>query len=573
MEITSSGDKLRLEEYADGVIAKTKVGKRMIALGADKKYAMYLRKSTKGKKRQVRSIKDQKKDCLKEIKRAKIKISENDIFVDRFSAKKPGQRTSFSAMIDLIKKGKYNSIIAYHPDRLARNMKEGGEIIDLIDQSKIIDLKFPTYVFNNDSNGIMSLGIQFVIAKQYSDNLSLSSSRGNRNIATEGKMSNKNKYGYTVDSHRYPIPDGDNFNILKTAFGVALENKPLKVIADWVNTQGFTYVPKVKGKAVPKHVKMTPQILSGILADPFYAGLKIYGINKIWLQKVCPNFTPMVSVEDFMLLRHKMDKTKAFDKKREQPLLLQKMVTCGYCHNVMTPYVSYDKGGKKDRYLYLKCGNKSCETKISSDGGKRSNNSQVRGKVIFEYIYSFLANGVEVTRDDFNEYQDAGQRVLVERKKDLILAIKRENQNLVQLNGDLEIYTKALANSDADSGVTINQKIKSARIEIDEKELLIKNLKTKLDETTDLLQSQTTDFETFSNLFKNLLPIVKNSTDRPLVDKIIKMVFSNFTVKDKKVTNHTLNPDFQERFKHLLIQDCRGYRIRTCNLMVPNHAR
>ncbi len=568
----TSGDKLRLEEYADGVIAKTKVGKRMIALGGVKKYAMYLRKSTKGKKRQVRSIKDQKKDCLKMIK-GKIKIGDNDIFIDRFSAKKPGQRTNFSTMIDLIKKGKYNAIVAYHPDRLARNMKEGGEIIDLIDQCKIIDLKFPTYVFNNDSNGIMSLGIQFVIAKQYSDNLSVSSSRGNRGIATEGKMSNKNKYGYKVDTHRYPIPDGDNFNILQTSFQMALENKPLKVISEWINTQSFTYIPKVKGKAIPKHIKITAQILSSILSDPFYAGLKIYGTSKIWLQKVYPSFQPMVTVEDFMLLRYKMDKTKAFDKKREQHLLLQKMVTCGYCNNLMTPYVSYDKGGKQDRFLYLKCGNQSRETKIKTADGKRPKSSQIRGKVIFEYIYKFLELGIEVTRADFEEYQSAGKKVLIDRKNGLILEIKRESQNLTQLNDDLIAYTKALANSDSDSKGAVNAEIKKVKTEVQEKELLIKNLKTKLEETVDLLQSQTTDFETFSNLFKNLLPIVKNSDDRPLVDKIIKMVFSNLTVMDKKVTNHTLNPDFEERFKHLLIQDCRGYRIRTCNLMVPNHAR
>ena len=76
------------------------------------------------------------------------------------------------------KSGKYHGLLAWSPDRLSRNMKEAGEIIEMIDLEQIQDLHFKTYQFENNPNGKMLLGILFAISKQYSDKLSVDVSRG-----------------------------------------------------------------------------------------------------------------------------------------------------------------------------------------------------------------------------------------------------------------------------------------------------------------------------------------------------------------------------------------------------------
>ena len=43
-------------------------------------------------------------------------------------------------------------------------MKEGGEIIDMIDYGSIKDLQFVTHTFSNDANGKMLLGMAFVMS-------------------------------------------------------------------------------------------------------------------------------------------------------------------------------------------------------------------------------------------------------------------------------------------------------------------------------------------------------------------------------------------------------------------------
>ena len=158
------------------------------------KYALYVRKSTSDESRQVRSIEDQVNECLELAKRLGLKVIGNPI-VEEKSAKKPNQRPLFNDMLKDTKNGKYDAILAWNPDRLSRNMLEGGKIIDMIDEEILLDLKFVTHHFSRDANGKMLLGMAFVLSKQYSDKLSQDVTRGVRNNLKEGK-SPIPKHGY-----------------------------------------------------------------------------------------------------------------------------------------------------------------------------------------------------------------------------------------------------------------------------------------------------------------------------------------------------------------------------------------
>lgn len=129
-------------------------------------YALYARKSTTSEDRQASSIEDQVKECMEKV------VVPNDlnvlkVYEESFSAKIADTRVQFKALINEIENGHIDGLIAWHPDRLARNMKEAGAIIDLVDRGLIKDLRFPTFTFENTPAGKMLLGITFVMAKQY----------------------------------------------------------------------------------------------------------------------------------------------------------------------------------------------------------------------------------------------------------------------------------------------------------------------------------------------------------------------------------------------------------------------
>ena len=103
------------------------------------KFFLYARKSTEVEDKQVQSIEAQ----LVELREFAVKegISIIQEFIEKQSAKIPG-RHIFNSMIERIENDEASGILAWHPDRLARNSIDGGKIIYLIDTGKIKFLKF-----------------------------------------------------------------------------------------------------------------------------------------------------------------------------------------------------------------------------------------------------------------------------------------------------------------------------------------------------------------------------------------------------------------------------------------------
>jgi len=148
------------------------------------RYFLYARKSTDTEDKQVLSIQSQLTEVREYAKRENLQIVQE--FQEARTAKVPG-RPIYDEMIRRIEKGKAEGIVSWHPDRLARNSIDGGKIIYLIDTGKIIDLRFPTYRFDNSAQGKFMLNIIFGQSKYYVDNLSENTKRGIREKLRRGE--------------------------------------------------------------------------------------------------------------------------------------------------------------------------------------------------------------------------------------------------------------------------------------------------------------------------------------------------------------------------------------------------
>jgi DNA invertase Pin-like site-specific DNA recombinase len=103
-----------------------------------KRFLLYARKSTDDAERQVRSIDDQIAELRDLARKEKLTISR--VFIEKQTAKVPG-RPVFNEMLDCIENGEASGILAWHPDRLARNSVDGGRIIYMVDTGRIAALK------------------------------------------------------------------------------------------------------------------------------------------------------------------------------------------------------------------------------------------------------------------------------------------------------------------------------------------------------------------------------------------------------------------------------------------------
>jgi len=142
-----------------------------------KRYFLYVRKSSELDDRQVLSIESQKAEMLQAYGHLPI----IEVIEEAKSAKAPG-RPRFERMMARIEAGEAHGIIAWHPDRLARNSVDGGRIIYALDCNKLLDLKFGQYTFENSPEGKWMLSIIFGQSKYFVDKLSKDVKRGQRTM-------------------------------------------------------------------------------------------------------------------------------------------------------------------------------------------------------------------------------------------------------------------------------------------------------------------------------------------------------------------------------------------------------
>lgn len=343
-------------------------GSRKILPKEKRRYVIYLRKSTDDERKQVRSIEDQRKECLDLAKRMGIKVRPDDIFEERFSAKTSGKREVFNAMMNGFEIGRYHGLISWSPDRLSRNMLEGGQIIEHVDHEKIQDLLFCTYAFDNTPNGKMMLGILFATSKQYSDKLAVDVARGITGAIHEGKYVGLVKKGYYADTDtgRF-MPDGVHWQLLRQAVLMRLKDKATnQEVADFLNDANFSFR---KNQDDPyKKAKMDKKTVATMFADPFYTGAYKYGDNLANLNDTY-NFLPLMTPDEFIALSRNM--SDSFNQKFigrsnvSQKLefgLLREKVICDFCDRIMTFQRTRIKRGKNagSWLLSFYCRNKEC---------------------------------------------------------------------------------------------------------------------------------------------------------------------------------------------------------------------
>jgi site-specific DNA recombinase len=280
------------------------------------KYFLYARKSTDEPDRQILSIEAQITELKEFAKRENLEIVEN--FIESETAKIPG-RPIFNEMIKRIESGEANGILAWHPDRLARNSIDGGKIIYLIDTGKIVSLKFPTFWFDSTPQGKFMLNIAFGQSKYYIDNLSENVKRGLRQKVRRGEQSGVAPTGYINDKANHKIiPDPERFPLVKKLFELyATGEYSLKELRDKITSLGLT---SRAGKI------LTVSNIQMILKNPFYYGAFYFngelhqGIHK-----------PAIAKKLFDKCQEVM-KTKAHKVKRGQKeYAFRSLLKCGEC--------------------------------------------------------------------------------------------------------------------------------------------------------------------------------------------------------------------------------------------------
>ena len=245
-------------------------------------------------------------------------------------------------MIEKIKQSKEPiGLLAWHPDRLARNSIDGGQIIYLIDTGKIASLKFPTFWFEPTPQGLFMLQVAFGQSKYYSDNLSENIKRGIRQKLRRGEWPGIAPIGYRNNRNTRNIePDPIKAKIIRKAFKEFSEGK--HTIESLSERLSFWGVVSRKGKKLGNHT------IQRILTNPVYIGLIVYK-GETYEGK----FKPIVSTSIFAKVQRILkDRSKPRKSKNRHNFPFTGLMKCGECGAAITAQYAHGNGGI---YKYYRC--------------------------------------------------------------------------------------------------------------------------------------------------------------------------------------------------------------------------
>ena len=215
------------------------------------------------------SIEQQVTECREYAAAHDLKIIE--VYADRAVSGRSDRRPEFQKMIRHAEAGKFQAVITYKSNRIARNMLDALRYEERLEKAgvKVIYCKEQ---FGDNAAGRLALRMMMSLNEFYSENMAEDIRRGMIDAARQGKVSGAIPLGYKKgEDGKYAI-DEPMAEIVREIFHRVSENESLASIADDLNARGIrTAFRKPWGKS--SFVKL--------LSNERYTGVYIFAEVRI----------------------------------------------------------------------------------------------------------------------------------------------------------------------------------------------------------------------------------------------------------------------------------------------------
>jgi DNA invertase Pin-like site-specific DNA recombinase len=313
------------------------------------RYVLYARKSTESDEKQALSIDSQIKEMLTIAERESLDVI--DIRRESHSAKDSGQRPVYKEIIEDIRRGRYNAILTWAPDRLSRNAGDLGSLVDLMDQLLLVQIRTYGQTFTNSPSEKFLLMILCSQAKLENDNKSINVKRGLRTRVEMGLWPAPAPTGYLkekrMDRKCETIIDPDRAPIIKQMFEkVAYEKWSGRKLYHWLK-----FDLNFKTDTGNKNLSLSNIYL--ILQCPFYYGIFEYPKKSgNWYNG---KHEPIITKELFDEVQAQV-KSQALRVENKE-FMFTKLMTCGLCGSGVSAQEKFKKlkNGDVNRHIYYGC--------------------------------------------------------------------------------------------------------------------------------------------------------------------------------------------------------------------------
>lgn len=420
-------------------------------------------------------------------------------FVEAETAKRAG-RKQFNSMLQYIQANNIEAILAEKTDRVYRNLKD-YLTLDEFKGLEVHLVKEGMVISDHASSHVKFMhGIKVLMAKNYIDNLSEEVKKGKNRKAKEGYYPQQAPVGYkNVDGpngKRIIVPDDVTGPFIVELFmrynsGVFSVGELRKLLYK----EGFSHNGKPYSKSR----------LLAILHDPFYIG-------KFWYNGVLytGKHEPLIAEEIFYNVQSKFNQSKA--RTHDVEFNYTGLLKCGHCGCQMTAEL------KKGKYVYYHCTGKRGGT-CKKDYIREEQIDEVFMDLISRIpnpegkLFDLIRSGIKETRKLKGEYEEHS----VEEIEKQIKRLQTRIDNL---------YTDKL-----DGRISEEFWKEKHNLWYAEKDQLIEQLKS--------INNAARTFDEGTNLLENFCkhaPALYQRACPKTKQQILKIIGSNFTYKDKKVS-------------------------------------
>ena len=234
-----------------------------------------------------------------------------------------------------IENGGANAILTWHPNRLARNMTDGGRVIDLLDTGKLIEVRTPSRTYHNTPEDKFMLNLEFSLSKKDSDDKSIVVSRGLEKKAREGWRPGVAPQGYLNDKAtesglRHIYTDTERFPYIKKIFEMFHNGTPVVDIHKIAKDE-WHYRTRQKRKSGGGFLSIS--MVYSILTNSFYCGRYEYpvGSSKWYVGK----YEKAVSEEVFDEIQIKLGRRSQYKLQSHQFAYTGSMMHCYSCNSAI----------------------------------------------------------------------------------------------------------------------------------------------------------------------------------------------------------------------------------------------
>lgn len=286
---------------------------------------------------------------------------------------------------------------------------------------------------------------------------------------------------------------------------------------------------------------MDKRILTKLFKDPFYYGVLIQGDKQIDLREVY-DFETMITEEEYLAVQALTSRRiKPLNSRKKSFYPFKTFARCSHCGGNMT--VGPSSGSSKS-YLYFRCETPGCKRKKKS----------LRVRVVLDWLYDFLTNGLNFTEADYEIYLREMTKVITDLQAELRTELHGKQGLLKKV--DREINDIALKVLDFEKG-SIIRKANEARVvkleaEKTQLEQAIEDIKISIPNVDENVMT----LEEFLNFSKNAGAYMKDGIPI-LKDIVARKVFLNLVVDEEKVLNYQLKEPFDTLLKSRVVSKCR----------------